>query len=132
MDRGVTSVLDDIHAVALREHERRKRTIYVRPAHRTLSPEELERARQVVERSREQTIGEMRVYANPNVAPGTVFLMNATEGIARATQAIENLRLTRTAPQYEVQMQMPDAPPVAPNLGIGGEEVAPPDEDDVP
>lgn len=106
MDRGVTSVIDDIHAVALQEHERRERTIYARPAHRALSTEDLARAAQAVERSREQTIGNMRVYTNPNVAPGTVFVM-------QPRAYMNPLEVTRV-----------DTPDHAP--------VAPPDDEDVP
>lgn len=106
MDRGVTSVIDDIHAVALQEHERRERTIYARPAHRALSPEDLARAAQAVERSREQTIGNMRVYTNPNVAPGTVFVM-------QPGSFMNPLEVTR--------VDMPDHAPVAP-----------PNDEDVP
>jgi hypothetical protein len=105
-ERGVTSVIDDIHAVALYEHERRERTIYARPAHRALSPEDLARAAQAVERSREQTIGNMRVYTNPNVAPGTVFVM-------QPNSFMNPLEVTR--------VDMPDHAPVAP-----------PNDEDVP
>jgi hypothetical protein len=109
-ERGVTSVIDDIHAVALYEHERRERTIYARPAHRALSPEDLARAAQAVERSREQTIGNMRVYTNPNVAPGTVFVMRPSDW---------------HVPQQLVHGDWPDRPQTdAP--------VAPPNDEDVP
>lgn len=140
MDRGVTSVLDDIHEVALLEHERRGRQKKVSTAN--VGGVQLQGLSDMLKAefgSRAQ-----EVYAsNPlldmiSAAPAPPDLrhpatgMTATEGSIRAAQAFEHLRLTRTASQYEVQMQMPDAPPVAPNLGIGGEEVAPPDEDDVP
>lgn len=106
MDRGVTSVIDYIHVVALQEHERRELTLYARSAHRALSPEEIARAAQAVERSREQTIGNMRVYTNPNVAPGTVFVM-------QPSSFMNPLEVTR--------VDMPDHAPVAP-----------PDDEDVP
>lgn len=110
LDRGITSVIDDIHAVALQENERRERTIYARPAHRALSPEDIARAAQAVERSREQTIGNMRVYTNPNVAPGTVFVMRPSDW---------------HVPQQLVHGDWPDRPQT-------DEPVAPPDDEDVP
>ena len=107
-ERGVTSVIDDIHAVALREDERRERQRMpiAGHSHRALSPEDLARAAQAVERSREQTIGNMRVYTNPNVAPGTVFVM-------QPNSFMNPLEVTR--------VDMPDHAPVAP-----------PNDEDVP
>jgi len=106
-ERGVTSVIDDIHEVALYEHERREKTYrIVGHSHRALSPEDLARAAQAVERSREQTIGNMRVYTNPNVAPGTVFVM-------QPRSFMNPLEVTR--------VDMPDHAPVAP-----------PNDEDVP
>ena len=61
---------------------------------------------QAVERSREQTIGNMRVYTSPNVAPGTVFVM-------QPRSFMNPLEVTR--------VDMPDHEPVAP-----------PDDEDVP
>lgn len=93
-ERGVTSVIDDIHKVALREDERRE----------------------AVERSREQTIGNMRVYTNPNVAPGTVYLIQGLN---------DTLRDLWPSPQQLVHGEWPDRPQTdAP--------VAPPNDEDVP
>lgn len=110
-ERGVTSVIDDIHAVALQEHERRERTIYARPAHRALSPEDIARAAQAVERSREQTIGNMRVYTNPNVAPGTVHLIQGLN---------DTLRDLWPSPQQLVHGEWPDRPQRPPVIHQSG------------
>jgi len=110
MDRGITSVIDDIHAVALREGRARCGLFAFGRPHQAaigaLSPEDIARAAQAVERSREQTIGNMRVYTNPNVAPGTVFVM-------QPNSFMNPLEVTR--------VDMPDHAPVAP-----------PNDEDVP
>lgn len=152
MDRGVKSVIDDIHAVALQEHERRERTIYARPAHRALSPEDLARAAQAVERSREQTIGNMRVYTNPNVAPGTVFVMRPSDfrgipalrqGAGLESPIAMQMRLEAEAAlrQEPAQLVQSDWHVLTPEEryedsgGVAGSApsaVAPPDDEDVP
>lgn len=98
MDRGVTSVVDDIHAVALQENERRERQRMPRePARPGATLEQMNNIFREV-------LG-MRVEVSPFVPPGTAILT-----------------------RYGT--------PVAPNLGVGGEEppsaVAPPDDEDVP
>lgn len=115
-ERGVTSVIDDIHAVALREHERRERTIYAR---RALSPEDIARAAQAVERSREQTTGNMHVYTNPNVAPGTIYLTNLSDFLGIPALLPEGSRVVSMT-HDSMTVDVPIAP------------VAPPDDEDVP
>lgn len=144
MDRGVTSVIDDIHAVALQEHERRERQrmpreparpgatleqmnnifreMYgpmVRPMTAAERGAEIHREiQEALERQLSRPVnfgnlvfGNMRVDVNSLVPPGTVLITN----LANDTHVVA---------------------PVAPNLGIGGEEppsaVAPPDDEDVP
>lgn len=99
LDRGATKVLDDIHAAALRENERRARQTRPQaisnlqrlneafseawPNQRTqpLTSEELRRMCEAIAASREQTtpVDRMRVYTNPLVAPGTVYVMNTAD-----------------------------------------------------
>ena len=143
-ERGVTSVIDDIHAVALQEHERRERQrmpreparpgatleqmnnifreMYgpmVRPMTAAERGAEIHREiQEALERQLSRPVnfgnlvfGNMRVDVNSLVPPGTVLITN----LANDTHVVA---------------------PVAPNLGIGGEEppsaVAPPDDEDVP
>jgi hypothetical protein len=114
-DRKPEATMEMVHEYALSKHESWKRWQKAkddpRPLHTMIGlsewlandPENDRRANEVVERSRAETLGNMRVYENPLVAPGRVYLM-------QNAAYMNPLEVTR------VDM------PVAPNLGIGGDE----------
>ena len=84
LDRGSTKVMDALHDAALRENGRRARqpmTATEAMLRLPLTPEDLRRAAEAVAASREQTspVDRMRVYTNPFVAPGTVYVMNTAD-----------------------------------------------------
>jgi hypothetical protein len=116
-DRKPEATMAMVRGWAMEEHIRREQTraravaAPKRPLHTMIGlaewlandPENDRRANEVVERSRAETLGNVRVYENPLVAPGRVYLM-------QPAAYMNPLEVTR------VDM------PVAPNLGIGGDE----------
>jgi hypothetical protein len=81
-DRKPEATMTMVHEHALREDDdwkRRKTTRINRPTmdghFHTMTGEALRQANEVVERSRAETLGNVRVYENPLVAPGRVYLM---------------------------------------------------------
>ena len=195
-DRKPEATMTMVHEHALNEDARikRERARYEglrinRPTmdghFHTMTGEALRRANEVVERSRAETIGNVRVYENPLVAPGRVYLMQnaAYMNPLEVTQApdyaalenrvlnnmtseererirkeglmseialrlkVDELNGTNLFPRQQeflgkfpsqlgdpLDLEATSEHPVAPNLGIGGDEseVAAPDDDKVP
>ena len=148
MDRGITSVIDDIHAVALREHERREQQRMPGHSHRQ-TPAALEQLNNIF---REMYGNGMRVEANPFVPPGTVYLTNLSDfrGIPAPRQGaglespiamqmrLEAEEALRQEPAQLVQSDWHVLTPEERYQDSGGvagsapSAVAPPDDEDVP
>lgn len=141
MDRGITSVIDDIHAVALQEHERRERQRMPRePARPGATLEQMNnifremygpmvRPMTATEAAiRQQNdmrmgLGNMRIEVNPLVPPGSVLITNLSDfrGIPALRQG--------AGLESPIAMQMRLEAEAAHTLD---EPVAPPDDEDVP
>lgn len=123
-ERGVTSVIDDIHAVALREHERResaervRRMCAIQEVRVMTATEAALRARQ---HGKSDMIDALRygigVHVNPLVPPGTAYLTNLSD--------FRGIPALRQEPAQLVHGEWPDRPQT-------DEPVAPPDDEDVP
>ena len=138
-ERGVTSVIDDIHAVALQEHERRERQRMPRePARPGATLEQMNNifremygpmvrpmtaTEAAIRQQNNLAFGNTRIEVNPLVPPGNVYLTNLSD-----FQGIPALR-QGAGLESPIAMQMRLEAEAAHTLDA---PVAPPDDEDVP
>jgi hypothetical protein len=114
-DRKPEATMTMVHKHALSKHESWKRwqkakdnpRVHARSLHEprpameghfhTMTGEALRQANEVIERSRAATIGNVRVYENPLVAPGRVYLMQNAVFAQPSAQAPDYADLERRA-----------------------------------
>ncbi len=111
-DRKPVETMTKIHTWALEENKRRPNPTFVRyrndqtdaARYSILTAEQIRQANEVVERSRAETLSNVRVYTNPNVAPGRVYLIQnqmfaQPSAQAPSFESLENRVLNNMTPE---------------------------------